>query len=200
MNATRTTGHLARFIRLLHTPVHLPGWGPRRKPQRSTLADAPSTLAPLSQLSALSELAELGGARRPAAQGPQALPAGDTEAPSRMTRSLAEVRADLARMREQARARAEQSQAHAQALAELRAADRTRRDIAFAPTDFMDFHAPAAPQPKQAAPQALLDNDAFARSFAATDFQEFDFDGLKTQGSARPTRFKANAFQAPNSN
>lgn len=47
-------------------------------------------------------------------------------------RSLEEVRADLARLRESAKER------HARATAPV------RRDISFEPTDFMDFAKPAA--------------------------------------------------------
>ena len=63
-------------------------------------------------------------------------------------RTLEEVRADLARLREHAKRR---QQANAQA----------RRDISFAPTDFMDFAAKPATRP--ATP---------ASGFAPTDFLE----------------------------
>jgi len=71
-----------------------------------------------------------------------------TQATTQAMRTLEEVRADLARLREQARRR---QAAHAQ----------QRRDLAFAPTDFMEFGKPAAP----AGPVA-------AREFPATDFMD----------------------------
>lgn len=78
----------------------------------------------------------------PPAQVAPALP----PVPARTMRSLAEVRADLARLRESARER------HA------RVPVPAPRDPAFEPTDFMDFHAPAAaPAEKPFAQTAFLD-------------------------------------------
>ncbi|MDM0014468.1 hypothetical protein QTH87_18650 [Variovorax sp. J22P168] len=62
---------------------------------------------------------------------PPPQPAAEPVAPARTMRSLEEVRADLARLRESAKQR------HA------RVPLPPRRDTGFAPTDFMDFPAPA---------------------------------------------------------
>ena len=70
------------------------------------------------------------------------------QATTQAMRTLEEVRADLARLREQARRR---HAAHAQ----------QRRDPAFAPTDFMDFGKPAVPG-----------GSAAAREFPPTDFMD----------------------------
>ncbi|MDL9997760.1 hypothetical protein QTI24_04030 [Variovorax sp. J22P240] len=73
-------------------------------------------------------------------------------------RTLEEVRADLARLRASAKER------HAQALVPV------RRDVAFAPTDFMDFAEPATP-PRE-------DSES---SFEATAY--LDFTTLKPRES-----------------
>lgn len=70
------------------------------------------------------------------------------QASTQAMRTLEEVRADLARLRDQARRR---HAAHAQ----------QRRDLAFAPTDFMEFGKPAAPA-----------GSASAREFPPTDFMD----------------------------
>ncbi|HEY1230517.1 MAG TPA: hypothetical protein VGF26_24680 [Ramlibacter sp.] len=68
-------------------------------------------------------------------------------------RTLEEVRADLARLRDQAKRR---HAAHVQ----------DRRDRAFAPTDFMDFGNPApVASPAASAPTG--------RAFQPTDFMDF---------------------------
>lgn len=69
-----------------------------------------------------------------------------TQPPARTMRSLEEVRADLARLRQSAKER------HARALVPV------RRDISFEPTDFMDFAKPA---------------EAAEESFEATAFLDF---------------------------
>jgi hypothetical protein len=100
---------------------------------------------------------------RPAPATPAPLgiqPAAADEAPARKLRTLEEVRADLARLRETAKERHAQLQAQAQAQAQA------RRDTSFAPTDFMDF-APPARAPRDDAPS----------SFAPTAF--FDLASLK---------------------
>lgn len=76
--------------------------------------------------------------------------AATTHATTQAMRTLEEVRADLARLREQAKRR---QAAHAQ----------ERRDRAFAPTDFMDFGNPA---PATSAAPGL------ARGFPPTDFMD----------------------------
>ena len=70
------------------------------------------------------------------------------DAPPVRLRTLEEVRADLAALRERTRVQQAQTQA--------------RRDISFAPTDFMGFAEPAAAVP-----------DSPASGFAATDFLDF---------------------------
>jgi len=62
-------------------------------------------------------------------------PEAAAPAPTKPMRTLEEVRADLARLRERSRER--QAQAPAP------------RDISFAPTDFMDFPQPVLKSPKQ---------------------------------------------------
>ncbi|OUM01703.1 hypothetical protein A8M77_14145 [Variovorax sp. JS1663] len=110
------------------------------------------------------------------------------ESPVKKMRSLEEVRADLARLRANARERHAQLQAQAQAEAQA------RRDIGFAPTDFLDFTPPKPePAPKDNtgssyAPTAFFDlvslkadpapNDKSASSYAPTAFCEPV--GLKT--------------------
>jgi len=194
MNATRPSGHLARFLHLLRTPMHLPRWGGRRPVQRLL----PAAVPPASPL----PRAPAAAGQRPAAVEPsathRAAPAPNAASapatPARITRSLEEVRADLARMREQARQRSEQAQAHAQALAQLREAERRRRDIAFAPTDFMDFAgSAAAPQAPPSKP--MLDNQAFSGSFDPTDFQ--DLVGQRAPTDSGDTQFETTAFLPP---
>ena len=73
-------------------------------------------------------------------------------------RTLEEVRADLARLRERTRALQAQAQARAEA----------RRDMSFAPTDFMDF-ADAKPMPAESP----------ASGFAPTDFLDFGMPNLQ---------------------
>jgi len=73
-------------------------------------------------------------------------------------RTLEEVRADLARLRASAKER------HAQAMVPV------RRDVAFAPTDFMDFAEPAAPPREES-----------ESSFEATAY--LDFTTLKARES-----------------
>lgn len=76
--------------------------------------------------------------------------AGAAEEPSVQPRlrTLEEVRADLARLRERTRAQ--------------HAAAEEKRDLSFAPTDFMDFAGPAASQA-----------EAPVSAFAPTDFLDF---------------------------
>ncbi|WP_077001527.1 hypothetical protein [Variovorax sp. KK3] len=86
-------------------------------------------------------------------------------APAKTMRSLEEVRADLARLRANAKER--HAQLQAQALAEA-----ARREIAFAPTDFLDFEPPKPPQ------EPAMRESASSSSFAPTAF--FDLASLKT--------------------
>ena len=72
-------------------------------------------------------------------------------------RTLEEVRADLARLRERSRKRQAETPAP--------------RDIGFAPTDFMDFAQPVRQSPKQGAPES---------NFAPTAFLDFT---LKVRGA-----------------
>ena len=65
--------------------------------------------------------------------------------PARTMRSLEEVRADLARLRQSAKER------HARALVPV------RRDISFEPTDFMDFAKPAEAAEESFEETAFLD-------------------------------------------
>jgi hypothetical protein len=83
--------------------------------------------------------------------------AAEAQSPAKTMRSLEEVRADLARLRESARER------HA------RAPVPPRRDISFEPTDFMDFGQPQ-PQPR-GEPEESFEQTAF-----------LDFTTLKPRG------------------
>lgn len=85
---------------------------------------------------------------QPVVAAPRAEPVPDpAPAPAKTMRSLDEVRADLARLRESAKER------HARASVPV------RRDISFDPTDFMDFAKPApAPEHDESFEQtAFLD-------------------------------------------
>lgn len=87
---------------------------------------------------------------QPVVAAPRAEPVPDpapAPAPAKTMRSLDEVRADLARLRESAKER------HARASVPV------RRDISFEPTDFMDFAKPApAPEHDESFEQtAFLD-------------------------------------------
>lgn len=86
------------------------------------------------------------------------IPEAVAPAPAKPMRTLEEVRADLARLRERSRKR--QAQAPAP------------RDIGFAPTDFMDFAQPVLKSPKREAPES---------NFAPTAF--LDFTTLKVRGA-----------------
>jgi len=99
---------------------------------------APITVTPVSAPAPLSAASPLAAAGTPAPATTQAM------------RTLEEVRADLARLRDQAKRR---QAANAQA----------RRERAFAPTDFMEYGQPAAP----------VETSAPARAFAPTDFLDF---------------------------
>ena len=222
MNAAiRPPGHFARILRLLRTPVHLPGWGTRRQKHRP-LPVALGSSMPLrahdeaGESAAVPPLVERAAPEVPhhasapqaaasvaprapvpaaAVASPDAAAERSAQPPSRITRSLEEVRADLARMREQARARAEQSQAHALALAQLREAERAHRDNSFAPTDFMDFSSAGTPPSLRQADKPLLDDDLFSAPFAATDFQGLDHGGALDRD--HDDGFGATAFLPP---
>jgi hypothetical protein len=173
MNATRPAGPFARILCLLRTPVRLPGW------DRRTLRPLPVVIgsaAPLDSRGAYAAAPSTTSANTPRA--------ASLQPPSRITRSLEEVRADLARMRAQARARAEQAQVAAHALAQRQEAERAHRDNGFAPTDFMDFHSPATKQTAQPphADKPLLDDDVFFSNFAPTDLQDLATTALPRGG------------------
>ena len=125
MDATQLFGTI---IRILNQPV----FPPRAKP---ALARAHQVARPM----------RLPEPRIPTLSAAAVAPAPAT---TQAMRTLEEVRADLARLREHARRR---HLANAQA----------RRDIGFAPTDFMDFGAKPAARPAVPAP-----------GFAPTDFLE----------------------------
>jgi hypothetical protein len=80
------------------------------------------------------------------------------EGPAKAMRTLEEVRADLARLRERSRER--QAQAP------------VSRDIGFAPTDFMDFAQPVLKSPARKEPES---------SFAPTAY--LDFTTLKVRAA-----------------
>ena len=124
MDASQLFGTI---IRILNQPVF---------PPRGSAAHAPVRHArPRPAVAALTNLAPLTVTRMPApAQAP-------TPANALAMRTLEEVRADLARLRAQARQR---QAASAQA----------RRDQAFAPTDFMDFGGTQPASGRPAAPTA----------------------------------------------
>ncbi|HEY2257519.1 MAG TPA: hypothetical protein VGI11_17930 [Variovorax sp.] len=84
-------------------------------------------------------------------------------APAKTMRSLDEVRADLARLRESAKER----------HAELQA----RRELSFAPTDFMEMAKPHPPHEPEPPAQPAEEPDT---GFAATAFLDFG------TGKARP--------------
>jgi hypothetical protein len=87
-------------------------------------------------------------------------------APAKTMRSLDEVRADLARLRESAKER----------HAELQA----RRELSFAPTDFMEMAKPHPPhEPHEPEPPARSTEEPDT-GFAATAFLDFG------TGKARP--------------
>jgi hypothetical protein len=96
----------------------------------------------------------------PAVEQPVAAPATKAQAPEeKPMRTLAEVRADLARLREKSRER--QAQQRAQ----------MRHDVAFPATDFMEF-VPSAPERRSEKEEA-------GESFAPTAY--IDFTALKTR-------------------
>ncbi|HSV59651.1 MAG TPA: hypothetical protein VLJ19_12185 [Variovorax sp.] len=138
MDATQLFGTI---IRILNQPV----FPPRAKP---ALAKAHHVVRPTrlpeSRMPAQAAIA-VAAVRPPVVSAPAPLA---TPVTTQAMRTLEEVRADLARLREHARRR---HVANAQA----------RRDISFAPTDFMDFAAKPAARP--ATP---------ASGFAPTDFLE----------------------------
>ncbi|MGJ7511349.1 hypothetical protein [Variovorax sp. GT1P44] len=94
---------------------------------------------------------------KPAPQAPE-----DPPAAVKPMRTLEEVRADLARLRANAKERHAQAQAQAQLQAQA------RRSVAFEPTDFLDF---AKPEPPPA--------DNPESSFASTAY--LDFTTLKSR-------------------
>ncbi len=91
---------------------------------------------------------------------PPVTPEAAAPAHTKPMRTLEEVRADLARLRERSRKRQAQAQAP------------VSRDIAFAPTDFMDFTPPVLKSPKQEVPES---------NFAPTAF--LDITNLKVRGA-----------------
>ena len=138
MDATQLFGTI---IRILNQPV----FPPRAKP---ALAKAHHVARPTRLLESRMPAAAaivVAAVRPPVASAPAPL-ATPTPVTTQAMRTLEEVRADLARLREHAKRR---HVANTQA----------RRDISFAPTDFMDFAAKPAARP--AAP---------ASGFAPTDF------------------------------
>lgn len=141
MDASQLFGTI---IRILNQPVFPPRGHAAHAPVRQAHARA----RPLTNLAPLTVTPMPAPARAP------------TPANTLAMRTLEEVRADLARLREQARQR---QAASAQA----------RRDQAFAPTDFMDFGGagPAGGRPATSA--------AGSGGFAPTDFQEM--------GTAKPS-------------
>lgn len=152
MDASQLFGTI---IRILNQPVFPPraksAHGGKARPahgrphlntgaaQPAARPSVPTGLAPITVASAPAPLA----ASTPAPATTQAM------------RTLEEVRADLARLRDQAKRR---QAANAQA----------RREQAFAPTDFMEYGLPAIPA-SPATPAA----PAAARAFAPTDFMDF---------------------------
>ena len=144
---------------------------PRLRPETPTpvprtVASRPMPMAPEVLDPSVREASRQGGVSavvRPAGPGP--LPAvaaaaivakaAEAQSPAKTMRSLEEVRADLARLRESAKER------HA------RAPVAPRRDISFEPTDFMDF---AKPEPRPEPDE----------SFEQTAF--LDFTTLKPRG------------------
>ena len=136
MDASQLFGTI---IRILNQPV----FPPRAKPADAGKArpgQAPLRAHPAARPAVPTGLVPI-VVEPMTASGPDA-----AQATTQAMRTLEEVRADLARLREQARRR---HAAHAQ----------QRRDLAFAPTDFMDFGKPAAPA-----------GSAAAREFPPTDF------------------------------
>jgi len=129
MDATQLFGTI---IRILNQPVFPLRPRPARLRDPRMAAPAPAAITTV---------------RAPVASAPAPLPA-PAPVTTQAMRTLEEVRADLARLREHAKRR------H---LANTQA----RRDISFAPTDFMDFAAKPAGRP--ATP---------ASGFAPTDFLE----------------------------
>ncbi|WP_345536804.1 hypothetical protein [Variovorax defluvii] len=121
----------------------------------------------------------------PAAPVAVPMPAEADDAHARKMRSLEEVRADLARLRANAKER------HAQLKAQAQAEAQARRDIGFTHTDFLDF------APAKAAPAPKDNRDTGAAPFAPTDF--FDLPGpnpepaqeATTESSDAPTAFFA---------
>ncbi|MGO4391692.1 hypothetical protein AB4Z46_10100 [Variovorax sp. M-6] len=133
----------------------LVGW-----PTRAVTSVPPGPLAPFPRVAAPRPIPSTPQAPTPSAApmravvaaarpAPAAFPvpaAAQPSAPARTMRSLEEVRADLARLRQSAKER------HARIVAPV------RRDTSFEPTDFMDFAKPA---------------EAPEESFEATAFLDF---------------------------
>jgi len=156
MDASQLFGTL---IRILNQPV----FPPRARRAHAAKARAVQArphlgAAPLPASAVATQPAPLAVPTGPAPIMVSATPTVAARAPAttQAMRTLEEVRADLARLREQAKRR---QAASAQA----------RHDQAFAPTDFMDFGMPA----KAARPAAT------APAFAPTDFMD-DLGGFKT--------------------
>ena len=102
---------------------------------------------------------------------PPVSPEAQETASAKPMRTLEEVRADLARLRERSRER--QAQAPS-------------RDTDFAPTDFMDFAQPATPLPRREGPDS---------NFAPTDFMDFVQPAPKSPKREAPdSNFAAAAF------
>lgn len=130
--------HKARAARRPHVAPDSTGLAPLERDPSARLG-VPTGLAPIT-VTAPSRPA-------PLAAVAQAAPVAPASAPA--MRSLDEVRADLARLRDEAKRR--------QA--------RIQREQAFAPTDFMEYGTPQVPG--KAASQA---DSSAARAFAPTDF------------------------------
>mgnify|MGYP003585125811 CR=1 FL=1 len=153
MDASQLFGTI---IRILNQPV----FPPRAKPARAG-ATRPTPTRDRTGASAQQQVARSVVVRPSVPTGlvpitvePMVAPdpaAASASSTTQAMRTLEEVRADLARLREQAKRR------HAANVQE-------RRDRAFAPTDFMDFGKPASP----AGSPAL----APARDFPPTDFMD----------------------------
>ena len=136
MDASQLFGTI---IRILNQPV----FPPRAKP-----VDAGKTRPGRAALRTHADRPAVPSGLAPIVVEPMAATEPSPQASTQAMRTLEEVRADLARLREQARSR---HAAHAQ----------QRRDLAFAPTDFMDFGQPAIPVASAA-----------AREFPPTDFMD----------------------------
>ena len=149
---------LGTIIRILNQPVFPVRAKPAHAGKTRPAHDRPRTGAGAAQASAEAARPTVPSALVPITVAPMAAadPAtGGVRTKTQAMRTLEEVRADLARLRDQAKRR-------------QAASAQERRERAFAPTDFMEYGNLAASPAAGAAPAA-------GRAFQPTDFMDMGF-------------------------